>query len=288
MVSASSPTLLKRWVALELKRLRDAAGFTRQEVAARLRCNLSHVGHIETMRNLPRAPELEILLGYYGVPERLDFFVGVVDKARRGKDWWTAYSGHVPTWFNLFLAMESAATRLQSYEGLIVPGLLQTPEYAEAIIKGGLGEPSQAEVSKQVELRMARQEILNRQEDPAHWWVILDEAALRRRVGGPKVLRDQLERIAELAERPRITVQVLEAEAGAHPAQHGTFTLLVFPKELTGDPGVVYCETQVGSCYYEAPHEIDEYQEVMNQLRIQAATPERSLAIIGSLIEEVG
>lgn len=288
MVSASSPTLLKRWVALELKRLRDAAGFTRQEVAARLRCNLSHIGHIETMRNLPRAPELEILLGYYGVPDRLDFFVEVVEKARRGKDWWTAYSGHVPTWFNLFLAMESAATRVQGYAGLIVPGLLQTPEYAEAIVKAGPGKRSQTEVDEQVELRMARQDILNRREDPAELWMVLDEAVLRRQVGGAKVLRDQLHRIAEMTERPHITIQVLEAAAGAHPAQHGTFLLLSFPKELSGDPGVVYCETQVGSCYYQESHEIDEYQQVMNHLRIQAAAPEGSLDIIASLAEEVG
>lgn len=286
---ASNPTVLKRYVALELQRLRKAAELERKDVAARLRCAVSHISHLETMRNLPRPPELEVLLGFYGAAERLEAFLELVDAAKKGRDWWLPFKGAAPDWFDLFLGLESAAERIDSYDAMIVPGLFQTPAYAEAVIRAGEPELTDAEVVRRVELRMARQDVLSRQPEPPVVWRVLDESALLRPAGDdPNLLIEQLKHLVTLTELPTVTIQVMPLAAGLHAAAgDGTFTVLRFPSEFLGDPGVVYTESTIGGTYRENPDEITSYSDRLRRVQVQAHGPEHTQAILDQRIDEL-
>jgi transcriptional regulator with XRE-family HTH domain len=280
MVVSSSPTVLRRYVALELRRLREGAGFKREQVAERLRCVPSHISHLETMRNLPKAAELEVLLGFYGVAERTAAFLELVDAARKGRDWWLPFKGVAPEWFDLYLAMESSAVQIDSYDAMVVPGLFQTPAYAKAVIRASEPEPPDAEVARRIELRMTRQDVLVRQPDPPDGWCVLDESVLHRPAGEPRVLREQLDHLVKLLELPKLTIQVLPLEVGVHAGIEGTFNILTFPPELVGDPGIAYVESRIGNTYYEDPAEIMTYRNTLRRIQIQARTPEETRALL--------
>ena len=287
MVASSSPTALKRWIAYELRRLREASGHTRQEAAARLGRTVAQIGHLETGRNLPSAGDVEILLNWYGHPDRTEFFRDLLKRAKKGRDWWIGLADDLPDYFALFLGLEASAVQLQSYDGLVVPGLLQTAAYAKAIIRAGERSQPDHEVARRVELRMARQQLIERPDEPVQVWSVLDEAVLHRQVGGADVMREQLERLVKLAEWPNIDLQVLPVTAGAHAGTEGTFTLLTFPPELHSDPGVVYVETRVRGIYYEDPAEIQLYRQALTRLQVQALNPDESPAMIQRIAEKV-
>jgi transcriptional regulator with XRE-family HTH domain len=277
--------MLKRWIALEFRRLRETAGLSRLEVAQRLGRGISHVGHIETMRNLPSPTEVEVFLNYCGVSERIPFFLELLVQAKKNRDWWTEFGNAVPAWFDLYLGMESSAVKIESYDALMIPGLVQTPEYAEAIIRGDERNFSDAEVARRVELRMTRQTILDHNKT-LHLWMILDEAALRRLVGGPTVMQQQLHHLIELIKHPRIELQILPTSAGAHPALYGSFTIMSFPDEFGKDPGVVYVQTRIEGIYYEEPAEINQYRLSINRLGAQASSPEDTPSVITHIAQE--
>jgi transcriptional regulator with XRE-family HTH domain len=284
---ASSPTVLKRYVALELRRLREGAGLKREQVAERLRCNLSHITHLETMRNLPRAAEVEVMLDFYGTPERTAPFLELVDAARRGKDWFAPFSSAAPRWFDLYLGMESSAAQIESYDAMIVPGLFQTPAYAKAVIQAGEPELPDAEVARRIELRMRRQDVLTRQPTPPLVWSVLDESVLLRPAGEPDVLVEQLEQLIKLLELPNVTIQVLPLAAGVHAGINGTAAVLTFPPELEGDPGVAYTEARTTGTYHEDPAEIVTYRNMLRRIQVAAQTPENTRVTLARRIEEL-
>ena len=287
MVASSSPTVLKRYIALELRRLRETAGFKREQVAERLRCAVSHISHLETMRNLPKAAELEVLLGFYAADERTAAFLDLVDAARRGRDWWIPFKGAAPEWFDLFLAMESSAVQIDSYDSMIVPGLFQTPAYAKAVIRAGEPELTDAEVARRVELRMGRQDVLTRQPDPPIVWSVLDESVLHRPAGEPQVLVEQLEYLVKLLDLPMVTIQLLPLEVGVHAGIDGTITILTFPPELEGDPGIAYTEPRAKAAYYEDRAEIMIYRNTLRRIQIHARTPQETRTLLVRRIEEL-
>ncbi|MGH3978756.1 MAG: helix-turn-helix domain-containing protein, partial [Pseudonocardiaceae bacterium] len=287
VVATSSPTVLRRWIALELRKLRESTGTSRQQTAQRLRCAVSTVTHFEIARNLPKAAELEILLDFYGVAERTESFLELLTAARKGKDWWLPFAGTAPPWFDLFLGLETSAAQIESYEALTITGLFQTEAYAEAVIRTGNPELSDHDVAQRIELRMARQDVLARQPNPPTVWSVLDESVLHRLAARPRVMREQLEHLAKLADLPTINIQVLPMAAGISAGMNGTFTLLSFPPELVGDPGVVYTESLIKGTYYEDPTEIMCYRNTLTRLQIQAATPEQSHTIITRRAEEM-
>jgi transcriptional regulator with XRE-family HTH domain len=287
MVASSSPTVLKRYVALELRRLRETSGFKREQVAERLRCAVSHISHLEIMRNLPKGPELEVLLDFYGVAERTAAFLDLVDAARRGRDWWLPFKDAAPEWLDLLLGMESSAVQIDSYDSMIVPGLFQTPAYAKAVIRAAEPEPSDAEVARRIELRMARQDVLTRQPDPPTVWCVLDESVLHRPAGAPQVLLEQLEHLVKLTDLPTLTIQVLPLEAGVHAGIEGTFMILTFPPELEGDPGVAYTEARTRGTYHEDPAEIMIYRNTLRHIQIQARTPQDTRSLLVRRVEEL-
>ncbi|MGH3692794.1 MAG: helix-turn-helix domain-containing protein [Pseudonocardiaceae bacterium] len=285
MVTSSSPAVLKRWIGLELRRLRQENGRSRPEVAARLNQSRTAIGHLETGRNLPSGPALEILLGYYGVPERLPFFRDLVNAARKGRNWWDRLAEGVPPWLDLFLGLEAGAAEINSFDIYLVPGLLQIPEYAEAVFRAD-PELTDEELQRRMEVRMGRQKILDRENDPVRLWVVLEESVLYRRRGTPQVMAAQIEHLIEASQRPRIDLQVLPLDSGAHVAQQGGFQILKFPAEMVGDPGVVYLELFGEGRYYDDPEQVARYDRAMTRLRVQAASQEQSRALLQRALEE--
>lgn len=287
MVATSSNRVFRRYVALELAKLRREAGFKREEVAARLDCSLGHVTHLETMYSLPKPPEVHMLLPMYGAGERIEDFIKLVDAARRGKDWWATLPG-VPKWLELLLGMEAAATTMHSYDTMLVRGLFQTPAYAESVIRAGEPHLSDTEVKQSLQLRLVRQDVLDRQSNRPMVWSVLDEAVLRRNHAQPEVWREQLEQLIRLSERPNVVIQVLPfTSPGPHPGMDGTFTVLTFPPELVGDPGVAYTESRIKGTYYEDAAEIAEYRDTWSRLQLLALSTDESRDMLARRAEEI-
>jgi transcriptional regulator with XRE-family HTH domain len=287
VTSSSSPTVLRRWIGFELRRLREVRDIARADAADAIRGSVGQLQHIETARSLPKPLELDKLLELYGVPERSDFFQELRTRAKRGRDWWIGFDETaVPEWFALFLGLESSAVKIESWDALVVPGLFQTPEYAEAVIRGGEPDLSDDEVADRVRLRLARQRILD-QDDRPNIWSVLHEAALWSVFGSTDIQRAQLRHLNELAQRPNIDIQVLPFTAAMHSGGRGPFRILSFPAELEHDPGAVYAETKIKGYYYEEPEQLSTYRDTMTRLQVQAITPEQSPAFIHRVAEEL-
>ena len=287
MVTSPSPAVLKRWIGLELRRLRQAAGKSRPEVAARLKQSRTAIGHLETARNLPTAAVLEVLLGFYGVPERLPFLLDLVEVARKGRNWWDKLAGAAPSWLDLYLGLEAGAAELSSFDTYLVPGLLQTPEYADAVFRGDPDLTGEEEIQRRVELRLGRQQIFDRDDDPVRLWVVIDESVLHRQRGTPQVMAAQIQHLIDVSQRPRVDLQILPRDAGAHLGQQGTFQLLKFPAEMVGDPGVVYLDLLVEGRYYDEPEQVAMYERALTRLRVQAATLQDSRTLLHRAAKEV-
>jgi transcriptional regulator with XRE-family HTH domain len=283
-VATSSPTVLKWWIALELTKLRERAGLSRQQVASHLQCVLSTVRHVETGRNLPRPLELREMLNLYGIPERVEQFAELLNSAKKSRDWFEAFAGAAPAWFDLFLGLESSAAQIESYDALVVPGLFQTAAYAEAVIRAGDPEVTRSEVAQRIELRLARQDTLTRQPQPPTVWSVLDESVLYRTAGSPATMREQLLHLTQLAALPTVTIQVLPMGHGPHVGLHGTFTVLELP--LMGNPAVTYTDGMIAGTYYEPPDQLRKYRNALTHLQIAAATPAESIEMITQRAQE--
>ncbi len=281
-----SPALFKRMIALSLKKWRIEAGLPQKDAAKRLDRTIQHISNLEAGQ-VPTAADLELLLALYGQADRIPFMRELLSAARRAKTWWTGMSGAVPKWFDLFLGLESGAAELFSFDSVEVPGLLQTGDYARAVLRGN-PDLSDEQVAQGVDLRLGRQQILEREHQPVKLWTVLDESVLYRRRGDASTMRKQLKHLIEMSERPRIDIQVLPFDAGASPAQDGgTFIVMKFPPEMEGDPGLVYLELLTGGRYFEKPEEISEYQRVLTRLHALAADQKASRGIIERAMKEV-
>jgi transcriptional regulator with XRE-family HTH domain len=277
--------VLKWWIALELTKLRERAGLSRQQVASHLQCALSTVRHVETGRNLPRPLELREMLSLYGIPERVEQFAELLNSTKKGRDWFEAFTGAAPAWFDLFLGLESSAAQIESYDALVVPGLFQTAAYAEAVIRAGDPEVAQSEVARRIELRLARQDTLTRQPQPPTVWSVLDESVLYRTAGSPAAMREQLLHLTQLAQLPTVTIQMLPMGRGPHVGLYGTFTVLELP--LTGNPAVAYTDGMIAGTYYERPDQLRKYRNALTHLQIAAATPAESAEMITQRAQEL-
>ncbi|MFI7672599.1 helix-turn-helix transcriptional regulator [Actinophytocola sp. NPDC049390] len=283
---SGSPALFKRTIALSLKKWRLEAKLPQKDAAKRLDRTVQHISNLESGQ-LPTAADLELLLGLYGKADRIPFMRELLSAARKARNWWTALSGVTPKWFDLYLGLESGAAELYSFDTVVVPGLLQTREYATAVLRGN-PDLSDEQLEQGVELRLGRQQILDRAEDPVHLWTVLDESVLYRQRGDAKAMRDQLKHLLEMSKRPRTDIQVLPFEAGATPAQDGgTFTVMTFPPEMENDPGLVYLELLTGGQYFEKADEIAEYRRALTRLHALAADQKASRGIIERAMREV-
>jgi len=284
MASEQSPTVRRRRLALELRRLREAARLTCEEVAEHLECSASKISRVETGRVSVSPRDVRDMLELYGVPEQQRDSLVQLSRDSRQKGWWHAYSDTIQPQFATYVGLESAASEIRVYEVNIIPGLLQTADYARTIIRSGTMNGNQEDVDRKVALRMARQPALTR-DDPPMLWTVVDEAALRRRVGGTELMRMQLEHVLELSGLKNVAMQVIPFGAGAHPAMGRPFVILVFPERI--DPDVVYLEDLTSAFYLEDVDEVDRYNVFFNHLRATALSFEDSAALVTSALKDL-
>jgi transcriptional regulator with XRE-family HTH domain len=279
-----SPTVRRRRLAAELRRLRALAEVTQQQAAAHLGCTQAKIGRFETAKRSPSVADVSGLLDFYRVEgaERQKLMNLARDARKRG--WWHSYSDVLPEWYETYVGLEAEASSIHTYESEAIPGLLQTQEYAYAITKSTLIRADDEAIARRVELRMQRKQRVTG-ENPLDLWAVVGEAALRRSVGSRQVLRNQLEHLLKLVEQPNITLQVMPLDAEAYPAQAGPFVILRYSNRV--DPDVVYLETHVGGLYLERENELSKYVAMMDHLRAHAVDPEGSIRMINERIGEL-
>jgi DNA-binding XRE family transcriptional regulator len=269
-------------VGAKLRRLRTDMGLSREEAAQAIRASEWKIHRLENGQVGFKERDLADLLERYEVsdPDEVDEILTLAREANT-PGWWQHYGDVLPPWFRTYVDLESAATLIRTYEGQFVPGLLQTDDYMRAVVRGAHLDESSEEVGRRVRLRMARQTLLTR-EHPPRLWAVVDEAALRRPVGGPGVMKRQLERLLDATELPNVTLQVLPLDTGAHPAMVGSFSVLRFPDQEL--PDVVYLEHLTGASYLNKPDEVDQYLHVMESICVRAAAPDQTVELLNRLL----
>ncbi|MBD9725097.1 MULTISPECIES: helix-turn-helix domain-containing protein [Streptomyces] len=282
MASNVNPTVRRRRLGQELRRLRELKGMTAEEVAERLLVSQSKISRLENGRRSISQRDVRDLCGVYEVEDQrvVDSLMQMAKDSRQ-QGWWHAF-GDVP--YSVYIGLETDAESLRVYDPQVVPGLLQSRPYAEAIIRGALPETSTTEIDKRVEVRIRRQDRVTTDTNPLRLWTVLDEAALRRVVGSRSVMREQLEHLIELSQVPHVTVQVLPFEVGAHPGINGQYAILEFVD--AADSSVVYIEGVTSDLYLEKPHDVQKYTVMYEHLRAQALNVEQSRQFIENVAKE--
>ncbi|MFG2268881.1 helix-turn-helix domain-containing protein [Streptomyces chartreusis] len=279
-----APTVGQVVLGKRLQELREASGLGREEAARALRVTAATVRRMETAEVALKIPYVQVLLETYGVPEdEAEAFVSLAEEANQ-PGWWQRYHDVLPDWFSLYVSLEGAARIVRSYEPHFVPGLLQTEAYARAVLRAGtIGQTGPETIERHVSLRMERQRLLERQ-DPPHLWVIMDETVLLRPVSDGEVMREQLDKLLEFAERDRVTLQIAEFASGPHPGTYAPFTLFRFAEpEL---PDMVYTEYLSGALYLDSRKEVAAHLEVLDHMSTAAASAERTKKILGERRED--
>ncbi len=283
--SSAGPTVRSRRLGVELRRLREAASLTAGEAGQAIRASEAKISRIENGRVAVRAIDVADLLTRYGVDDanRREAILALAKETRQ-QGWWRSFADVVPRWLEVYIGLEADASSINVYQSSLVEGLLQTPEYAAAVIRSTWPELPDEEVHRRVTLRTSRQERLGGPH-PSRLWVVLDEAALRRPIGGRDVLVAQLRHLVEAGTRPNVTIQVLPFAVGGHAALGTSFTHLGFPDP--DDPEVVYLEVLTGSLYVEKPDEVRQYRAKLDHLRALALNPHKSAVMIEMLSREL-
>ncbi|MGH3343644.1 MAG: helix-turn-helix domain-containing protein [Carbonactinosporaceae bacterium] len=269
----------------ELRRLRERAGLTGDEVGEHLECHGSKISRIETGRSGVRRRDLRDMLDLYGVADEAER-AALLSLARdsRKKGWWHTYGKVISDRYTDFIGLENDAASVRAYESQLIHGLLQTESYARAVVSYAPGRETAGEIEAYVAVRMARQKRLTESES-FHLWVVLGESAIRQRVGGPQVMREQLEHLSETAQLSNVTVQVLPFAAGAHAGMDGPFIILAFPE--LASPDVVYVDNLTSGLYVEEDEEVKWYNLAFDHLRAAALSPKDSVEVIGRVAEEM-
>ncbi|MEV4996827.1 helix-turn-helix transcriptional regulator [Streptomyces niveus] len=279
MASSVNPTVRRRRLGQELRRLRELKGMTAEEVAERLLVSQSKISRLENGRRSISQRDVRDLCGVYEVEDnRIVESLMQMAKDSRQQGWWHAF-GDIP--YSVYIGLETDAASLRVYEPQVVPGLLQTRGYAEALITGALPETSPSDVEKRVSVRVRRQERVNAPEQPLRLWAVIDESALRRVVGDKELMREQLEFLVELSQLPHVTVQVLPFEMGAHPGISGHYAILEFPDAT--DSSVVYIEGVTSDLYLEKANDVQKYSVMYEHLRAQALNADQTREFISDI-----
>ncbi len=279
------PTVQRMLVGAQLRRLRTEAGLSREQAGEAIRASEWKIHRLENGQVGFKERDIIDLLHLYDVtdPDEVATFLLLTREANH-PGWWQHYGDVLPRWFRTYVDLESVATLIRTYEGQFIPGLLQTDDYMRAVVQGAHLEDSSEEVGRRVRLRLARQTLLTR-EQPPRLWAVIDEAAMRRPVGGREVMRGQLERLIDAAKLPNVTLQVLPFDAGAHPAMLGAFSILRFAdREL---PDVVYLEHLTNAVYLDKRDEVERYLDVMELLCVQSQPPARTVELLERTLKEL-
>jgi transcriptional regulator with XRE-family HTH domain len=275
----AAPTVGQVVLGRRLQELREASGLKREEAARVLRVTAATVRRMETADVALKIPYLQVLLATYGVPdEDVTAFVRLAEEANQ-PGWWQRYHDVLPEWFSMHVSLEGAARIIRSYEPHLVPALLQTEDYARAVLEAGtVGQVRPQDIERHVALRLARQKLLTSQ-DPPHFWVIMDETVLRRPVSIlSRVMREQFDRLIDVTENPRITLQIAEYASGPHPGTYTPFVLFRFAEpEL---PDMVYSEYLTGALYLDSRPEVALHLEVLDHMSAKAASVQRTRKIL--------
>jgi transcriptional regulator with XRE-family HTH domain len=281
----AGPTVRRMLVGARLRRLRTELGLSREEAAQAIRASEWKIHRLENGQVGFKDRDIIDLLARYGVsdPAEVADFLTLAREANT-PGWWQHYGDVLPSWFRTYVDLEQAATLIRTYEGQFVPGLLQTDDYMRAVVRGAHLEESGEEVGRRVRLRLARQMLLTRQ-GPPRLWAVVDEAALRRPVGGREVMRGQLERLIEATKLPNVTLQILPFASGAHPAMVGSFAVLRFPEQEL--PDIVYLEHLTSALYLNKPDEVDQYLHVMESICVRAAAPDQTVELLDQILAEL-
>ncbi|MFF0202878.1 helix-turn-helix transcriptional regulator [Streptomyces sp. NPDC005017] len=281
----SAPTVGQVVLGRRLLDLRERAGLKREEAARVLRVAPATVRRMEMAEVALKIPYLQLLLKAYGVPDdEAESFVRLAEEANR-PGWWQRFHDILPGWFSMHVSLEGAASLIRSYEPHFVPGLLQTEDYARGVLlSGAVGQTRPDDIERYVALRVQRQDLLTREGAP-RFWAVMDETVLRRQVGGPEVMRAQIDRLLEATKLPNVTLQVVPFATGPHPGTYGPFVLFRFAvPEL---PDMVYSEYLTGAVYLDARSEVATHLEVMDRMAAQAATAHRTKEILRDLRKEL-
>ena len=279
------PTVQRMLVGAKLRRLRTDLGITREQAGEAIRASAWKIHRLENGQVGFKERDLRDLLDLYQVddPQEVADTLALAREANH-PGWWQHYGDVLPAWFRAYVDLESAASLIRTYEGQFIPGLLQTDDYIRAVVQGAHLDHTAEDVGRRVRLRMARQTVLTR-EQPPRLWAVIDEAALRRPVGGREVMRGQLERLVDATKLPNVTLQVLPFAAGAHAAMVGSFSILRFgDQEL---PDVVYLEHLTGASYLEKRDEVERYLDIMEILCVEAEPPDRTVELLERILEEL-
>ncbi|MEV6485035.1 helix-turn-helix transcriptional regulator [Streptomyces sp. NPDC051576] len=276
------PTTRRRQLGADLRRLRESKGLTLEEAGARVGISKATLSRYETKEGTVKWPAIDALCREYGASEAERLALVELAKGAKIQGWWRSLADPIPESMNLMLTLEDEVVREDHYACMYVPGLLQTRAYAEAVHRASEVGCPEREVQHMVDIRMKRQELLDRDEPPRIWCVI-DEAALRRQVGGREVMREQLGHLLALAERPHVTIQVLPFSKGAHAAAVGSFAILRGP---TPDLDVVYVDLLSGGLFMEKRPELERYRLAFEYLSAQALDLESSTDIVHRISKE--
>jgi transcriptional regulator with XRE-family HTH domain len=278
------PTALRIALGGHLRRLREASGITREAAGDTIRASSSKISRLELGRVSSKERDVADLITLYGVTdvEEREILLTLARQAN-APGWWREYGDVLPNWFETYLGLEQAASVIRAYEPQLVPGLLQTEDYARAIMLLRHLHMSHSEIERRVALRMARQAFLSQPAAP-DLWVALDEAALRRPLGDQTVQQAQLLHLIEMAQRPNITLQIVPFDVGAHAAAGGPFTILRFSEPDL--PDIVYLEHLTNALYLDKKRDIVEYLAIMDNLCIQAKSPTDTLSLLRKVINE--
>jgi transcriptional regulator with XRE-family HTH domain len=283
--SGGGPTVRRMLVGARLRRLRTDMGLSREQAGEALRASAWKIHRLENGQVGFKERDIVDLLRLYGVtdPAEVAEFVTLAHEANTPA-WWQNYGDVLPQWFRAYVDLESAATLIRTYEGQFIPGLLQTDDYIRAVVGGAHLDEASEEVGRRVRLRMARQALLT-QKDAPRLWAVVDEAALRRPVGGREVMRGQLERLIDATKLSNVILQVLPFGAGAHPAMGGAFTVLRFPDQEL--PDVIYVEHLTSALYLSKRDDVDRYLHVMESICVRAAAPDQTVELLNQLLDEL-
>ena len=279
------PIALRISLGGQLRKLREAASFTRQQAGYEIRSSESKISRMELGKVGFKERDIADLLTLYGLSEG-DERERLISLSRDANNpgWWTAYGDVLPNWFQSYLGLEAVAEIIRTYQIQLVPGLLQTPDYARALIQLGRGIMPSDELERRVALRTSRQEVLTRH-DPVRLWAVIDEAALRRPLGGVEVMRVQLEHLIEVSKLKNVTLQVMPFKAFGHAVSAGAFSLLRFADEEL--PNVVYIEHLTNALYLDRRDEVDRYSATMDALSVAAPEPRRTHDELVRILKEL-
>ena len=282
--SSVDATVLRMMLGSQLRRLREAAGITPEDAGYEIRASRSKISRLENGRVRIKSRDMTDLLTLYGVTDEglRSKFLTLVHQSN-APDWWAKYSDILPDWFETYLGFEAAAATIRSFEAQFVHGLFQTEDYVRTVARLRRKTAPADEIERRVALRLKRQDLLSRP-DPPRIWSVMDEAVLRRPVGGPAMMRAQFRHLLEVAELPQVTLQVVPFASGAHAGESGSFTVLRF--EERDLPDVVYIEQLTGATYLDQRSDVEHYLEVGDELSSGALTPAETTLFIEQVARE--